>query len=190
MQIVPITDRLFEISDIFSNDIIEKVLAKDWLSAPWKNQNIQTPSDRLRRSLSIDEDPLLIEVNNIIAELQPTIEDSLGIKFDFSIHCNNTNWWVDQPGFTVGTHTDGELSAAMQLYWISPNDRLGTFFTEFKNQKPYKQFLPRTNTGYIMLNGPNADGSQPLLWHGMLNPVPVGTFRVSSYTTFSPYTDK
>ena len=188
MNITPVTDRLFQVTDLLPQTLVNKLLAKDWKTANWHKQEGQF--DWLRRALITDEDPVLVEVNEYIATLQPVISDVCGVKFQYPINRGNTVWWVDEPGFTVGTHTDGELRSTMQIYWVSPTEKLGTFFSEFKDCKPYKKFIPTPNTGYIMLNGPRPDGSQPLLWHGMLDPVPAGTFRVSSYTTFGPYTDK
>lgn len=190
MQITPVTDRLFQVADLLPQELVNRILAKDWLAADHQKQKMQL--DWLRRALTIDADPVLIEANDYIASLQPQIAELCNIKFERVINRGNTVWWLDEPDFTVGMHTDGELRSTMQIYWVSPSDKLGTIFTEVGDWKtePYKQFVPEVNTGYIMLNGPNPDGSQPLIWHGMLTPVPAGTFRVSSYTTFGPYTDK
>jgi len=189
MNITPITNRLFQITDLFPPELVAQILAKDWLAATWQKQEMQL--DWLRRALTTDADPVLIQASERIALLQPQIEELCGVKFERPINRYNTVWWLDEPGFTVGMHTDGELPSTMQIYWVSPTDKLGTIFSDFVDPKNlYKRFIPEVNTGYIMLNGPNPDGSQPLLWHGMINPVPRNTFRVSSYTTFGPYTDK
>jgi hypothetical protein len=189
MQITPVTDRVFQVADLLPQHLVDQILAKDWLAAPWQKQDMQL--DWLRRALTTDADPMLIEASDYITSLQPQIAELCNIKFDFTSNRGNTVWWLDEPNFTVGIHSDGELPSTMQIYWISPNDKLGTIFTNARSpHDPYKTFVPEVNTGYIMLNGPNPDGSQPLLWHGMLNPVPAGTFRVSSYTTFGTYTDK
>ena len=189
MKITPVTDRLFQVTELLPQGLVDRLLAKDWLAAPWQKQEMQL--DWLRRALTTDSDPLLVEANEYIVLLQPQIEELCNVKFDYRVNRGNTVWWIDEPDFTVGIHTDGELRSTMQIYWVSPTDKLGTIFSDFIDPiDPYKKFVPEANTGYLMLNGPNPDGSQPLLWHGMLNPVPAGTFRVSSYTTFGPYTDK
>ena len=189
MQITPVTDRLFQVVDLLPQELVNRILAKDWLAADWQKQDMQL--DWLRRALTTDADPALVEASDYITSLQTQIADLCNIKFDLPINRGNTVWWLDEPNFTVGMHTDGELRSTMQIYWVSPSDKLGTIFTNARDpHDPYKRFVPEVNTGYIMLNGPNPDGSQPLLWHGMLTPVPAGTFRVSSYTTFGPYTDK
>jgi hypothetical protein len=190
MQITPVTGRLFQVTDLLPQELVDRLLSKDWLSAPWQKQEMQ--SHWLRRAITTDADPVLIEASNHITSLQPQIAELCNIKFNYPIIKEDTVWWLDEPKFTVGMHTDGELPSAMQVYWSCPTDKLGTAFTEFGNRKcnPYKKFVSAPNTGYIMLNCPNPDGSQPLLWHSMLCPVPPGTFRVSSYTAFGAYTDK
>jgi hypothetical protein len=189
MQITPITDRLFQVENLLPQQLVDQLLAKDWMAAAWQKQDMQL--DWLRRALTTEADPVLMEASDYIATLKPQIEELCRVNFGRRTNRGNTVWWIDEPNFTVGMHTDGELRSTMQIYWVSPADNLGTIFSDFKDPvDPYKKFVPAVNTGYIMLNGPNPDGSQPLLWHGMLNPVPAGTFRVSSYTTFGPYTDK
>jgi hypothetical protein len=73
----------------------------------------------------------------------------------------------------------------MQLYWTVPGPDWGTGFYRYKDPDSLLyQFESRPNSGYIMLNHLNPDGSQPLLWHAMLNPVPAGHIRVTSYWQF------
>ena len=85
----------------------------------------------------------------------------------------------------MALHTDGHVPTAMQLYWTVPGTEFGTGFYHYKNLDAILyQFDSRPNSGYIMLNHLNPDGSQPLLWHAMLNPVPANTVRVSSYWRF------
>jgi hypothetical protein len=188
MKIITITDRLFQVEELFPQELVDKLLNRDWLSSPYQTK--ESGSDLFRRSLLLDT--TLIEANTAIIELQPQIEDLCRVTFKIPAQVVSTQWWVDEPGFTVGLHTDGELPSTMQMYWVSPTIFLGTMFSHSSNyhESPYKTFIPIVNTGYIMLNGKNQDDSQPKLWHGMINPVPPGTFRVSSYTSFGQYTDK
>jgi hypothetical protein len=73
----------------------------------------------------------------------------------------------------------------MQVYWTVPSPDYGTGFYRYKTlDSVLYQFQSRPNSGYIMLNHLESDGSQPLQWHGMFNPVPEGTIRVSSYWSF------
>jgi hypothetical protein len=190
MQLIPIddTNRVFHVVGVLPQDLVDKLLVLDWNNLNWNLQNQQEMW--ARRSLCREEYPVLEEASNHLVKLQPVLEQQLGIKFDFDINVGNTNWWVDQPGFSVPIHTDGELPVSLQLFWVGqPN--LATSFHNFGLANNYRakfEFVP--NTGYLMLNGPNADGSQPLNWHGMLNKVPNGTYRVTSYTVFPNYSHK
>ena len=47
------------------------------------------------------------------------------------------------------------------------------------------EFAP--NNGYIMINQPDSSGTQPLLWHAMMNPVPQNDYRVTSYTMINVF---
>ena len=79
----------------------------------------------------------------------------------------------------------------MQIFWVAPGKQYATQFYKSKNANdPITQLEFVPNTGYLMLNMLNEDGSQPLNWHGMLNKVPADTFRVTSYTTFGTYENK
>jgi len=191
MKITPLDDanRLFAISEIFSEELVAELLALDWPNLPWHDSEGQEMW--LRRSIITDFEPAIIKANAVIAELHSYIEHVCQVEFKYSTNQGSTVWWYDEPGFDVPIHTDGELPATMQIFWTAPSTTLGTCFYNTKRQHDLKKafdFVP--NTGYIMLNGPNPDGSQPLQWHGMLNKVPPGTFRLTSYTTFGPYTGK
>ena len=79
----------------------------------------------------------------------------------------------------------GHLPAVMQLYWHQPGSEYGTGFYRYHTESSLiHQFTSDPNTGYIMLNHLDPDGNQPLQWHAMLNPVPDGTYRLSSYWHF------
>ena len=81
MNITPVTDRLFQVTDLLPQTLVNKLLAKDWKTANWHKQEGQF--DWLRRALITDEDPVLVEVNEYIATLQPVISDVCGIKFQY-----------------------------------------------------------------------------------------------------------
>jgi hypothetical protein len=190
MQLIPIddTNRIFHVVDIFPQELVDRLLALDWNNMNWNKQDAQEMWSR--RSLNRDEYPVLREASDYIAKLQSVIAEQLGLVFEWDTNIGNTNWWVDQPGFWVPVHTDGELPMSLQLFWVGqPN--LATSFHNFGQENNYRaQFEFKPNTGYMMLNGPNTDGSQPLNWHAMLNPVPDSTFRVTSYTVFPKYSHK
>lgn len=191
MKFTPIDEakRLWAIRDIFPEDLVAELLALDWTNLPWHDSEGQEMW--LRRSVITGFEPAIIRANQIIAQLHTQIEKECGVDFMYSTNQGSTVWWYDEPGFDVPLHTDGELPATMQIFWVAPSTKFGTCFYNTKRVADLKKefdFVP--NTGYIMLNGKNEDGSQPLQWHGMLNKVPPGTFRLTSYTTFGPYTGK
>ena len=78
---------------------------------------------------------------------------------------------------------------------ISPNENLGTSFYNTVNrddltmigwmskieQSLLVKFKSIPNTGYVMLNYPETDGTTPLLWHNMNVPVPENSIRLSCY---------
>lgn len=190
MQIRPVddTNRLFHITDILPQHLVDQLLELDWNNMNWDLQNTQEMW--ARKNIKRDEYPVLKEASEYIAQLQHLISKQLDIEFEWDINAGNTNWWVDQPGFWVPIHTDGELPMSMQIFWIGQPDAATSFHTSAKEKDYRAKFEFKPNTGYMMLNGLNPDGSQPLNWHGMLNRVPKDTYRVTSYTVFPKYSHK
>ena len=142
-----------------------------------------------RRHINADQHPVLQEVSNCIWQCIEEIEQLCGVVF--ANKYPPTVWWYDEPGFDVTMHTDGHLPSTMQLFWIAPSKEFATQFYEFKNLNScisQLEFIP--NSGYLMLNMLDENGSQPLQWHAMLNKVPKNMFRVTSYTTFGTYENK
>lgn len=178
------TQRLFLVEDIFEKSVVDKILNLDWPNLEWKRGNAQEKWPR--RQIDCTVDPVLQHAVNNIWDLVEEMGNLCNVKF------NNphppTWWWYDEPGFDVNIHTDGHLPSTMQLFWVAPDESYATTFYKSKNKNDaFTNFKFIPNTGYIMLNMPNKDGSQPLQWHGMLNTVPKNAFRVTSYTTFGPY---
>jgi hypothetical protein len=184
MKFETIDSRLFAITNALPEELTTPLDNLDWLSIPWIRQEGQ--QDWLRRRLDCADTPLA-NINEYIANNLQSIGDAVGVKFAYA----DTYWWIDEPGFTVGIHTDGHLPSSMQLFWIMPTEQHGTVFYNSKDPSDVKKaFSGVTNTGYLMLNGQDPDGFQPLQWHGMLTPVPDNTIRVCSYTIFGPYENK
>lgn len=178
------TNRIFHISNIVPTALLEKINCIDWESVAWTRQPYQ---ETWPRRLLDSAHPVVEEANAFINNMIAQIGDACGVALKYA----STGWWLDEPGFTVSIHTDGHLPAAMQLFWVMPTEGHATVFYNSKLSTDVR-FAPKSipNTGYIMLNMPNTDGSQPLQWHGMLNPVPAGTVRLCSYTTFGTYKNK
>lgn len=174
--------RLFHIREILCSTALKRLTSLDWSSIVWERPPQQ--ESWKRRSLT-DKHSVLADVNMQLRDLSGEIGERCGVEFSYP----STAWWLDEPGFTVDLHTDGHLPAAMQLCWLAPDAHYGTaFYTDPRTLRHQFESVP--NTGYIMLNQPNIDGSQPLQWHSMTNSVPSNTLRITSYTTFGAYNNK
>lgn len=189
MNIIPLNkeNRIFHLTDIFPEDLLDTVLALDWTNLQWKRGNAQ--EHWTRRQIDSNSNPVLQNIVNYIWDNLTEIGNLCNVRF--TNPTPDTWWWYDEPGFDVGIHTDGHLPATMQIFWTAPDESYATTFYNSKNSNDPAinlKFIP--NTGYIMLNMPNEDGSQPLQWHGMLNKVPEKAFRLTSYTVFGPYENK
>ena len=170
------TRRIWSVENLLDQYQVQEILNLDWISLPWR----KAEPDWVRRIVD-PELPEIKRLSNFISSRLPEINNGLGTNFS---HCGGA-WWVDEPGFTISVHTDGHLPYTMQLSWLAPDENYGTGFYWSRGLKYLRhQFKSIPNTGYVMINDLNVDGSQPLLWHGMLNPVPLGFIRVSSYWYF------
>jgi hypothetical protein len=175
---VGFASRLWQVTDLLTAEQTQEIINIDWLSL--KTMQVPQQQSWAREQVLWDE-PEIQSVCRYISSQLPVINQALGTAF---AECNG-NFWIDFPGFRCDMHTDGHLANSMQLYWIVPGPEYGTGFYNFKNADTLMyQFESRPNSGYLMLNHPNDNESQPLLWHAMLNPVPEGTIRVSSYWQF------
>ena len=180
-KFAPVDDRgrIWQVEDLLPPDQLQELLTADWQNLAWSPGGGQ--ESWLRRQVNWN-DPHAQKLGRYITVQLPIINSAL--RTDFK-QCSG-HFWIDQPGFTVGLHTDGHVPNAMQLYWTVSGPEYGTGFYRYKNKNSLLyQFKSISNTGYIMLNQLDQDGSQPLLWHAMLNPVPEGTIRVSSYWQFN-----
>lgn len=189
MDIVSIdaSNRIFQVTNLLPQTLANDVLSLDWPTLTWRRPEQQ--ENWSRRNIDAGQHPVLEKVSEFIWQQLDAIERACNVGFVGRYP--STTWWYDEPGFDVNIHTDGHLPATMQIFWIAPGKQFATQFYKSKNPTDViseLEFVP--NTGYIMLNMPNKDGSQPLQWHGMLNKVPENTFRVSSYTTFGAYENK
>jgi hypothetical protein len=183
MQLVPIDhiNNLFQVSNAVSSDLEKKIVSTEWTRLQFVKQPGQ---ETWSRRLIINDQLEWInqwdqEMHNSWQKLQEIIKVELYPYVE-------TAFWLDEPGFACGIHTDGDLPGSLQLNWIGDKN-LATEFYHTKNfyDKRFSQpFIP--NTGYAMVNMPGKDGSRYLQWHGMLNPVPQSTVRVTSYVWLLP----
>lgn len=172
------THRLWQVTDFLPPTQAADVLATDWLNMPWRRGYMQEHWHR--RAIDIDH-PIIQRLNSYVHDQIPRLNQQFGTNYVRGLGL----WWLDEPGFTVDIHTDGHLNNSLQLSWIAPDDSYGTrFYSDKAGKQLIYQALGRANTGYIMLNHLNEDGSQPLHWHGMPKPVPENTFRLCNYWQF------
>jgi hypothetical protein len=180
MQITAVDDEnnLFWVRDIMPADLVDQILRTPWQNLAWTRQPGQDSWPR--RRITDTELPWIDQWNLCCEQLWPEIANALGKNLQ---GYHDTAWWLDQPGFTCGLHTDGEMPGAMQLTWIGDLPTLGTAFYNYKTTESLRhQFPMQANSGYIMINQPDSQGFRRLQWHGMLTPVPANTFRLTSYT--------
>jgi hypothetical protein len=171
--------RLWQVSDLLPKAQAEEILSTDWSCLATGPSGGQ---ETWRRRQVAWDDAHALQYGGYINRCLPAINQALGTEFTRT----SGHFWIDLPGFAVAMHTDGHVTTAMQLYWTVPGPEWGTGFYYFKNPNTLLyRFASVPNSGYIMLNHTDPDGSQPLLWHAMLNPVPEGHIRVSSYWYFS-----
>lgn len=170
------TGRIYQVNNLLTAEEVSDVMSTDWLALPWKRGELQ---ERWPRRWLTE----CLHVSRITQYINDKLDliNRLTCKNFYNI---NTHWWIDEPGFTVAIHTDGHLPYTMQLYWDVPSDNFGTVFYYYKNVRSIRyKVLSETNHGYLMDN--HSDNNYQLLhWHAMLNKVPEGKIRVSSYSIF------
>lgn len=170
---------LFLVQDILEPDLVQQILATDWLALPWTRGYLQETWKR--RKIVSKNIPWFNEWTKTINQAWQEITIMLGDRGWGYPTYPDSNFWLDEPGFDCNIHVDGGLIGAMQLYWIGDIDT-GTCFYNTKRLEDvrYKfDFLP--NQGYLTVNKPTAENFSPLQWHAVPVAVRENTFRVSSY---------
>jgi hypothetical protein len=180
MQITPVDqdNNLFEIVDLVPQSLVDQITQTPWMSLQYK---LEEGNRNLRRRVLNNQLSWINEWHNCVAQVWDIIKKETGSNY---LNYSDTGFWIDMPTYTCPIHTDGELPGAIQMYWVGSNLDIGTTWYQYRDH-PDKirhafKFVP--NTGYIMINTPEANGYRKLQWHGMLNPVPDNSFRVSSYS--------
>ena len=196
MQLFPVDDRkrIYQVTDVVDQHIIDWVNQVDWLNI--KTDTFVGPNGELFPRATLDKnDPNVVKLRNILFTKIDDINNILGTTYKLT----GISFWIDSPGFNMAVHTDEGVenigaTATMQLYLHAPDESYGTEFFKYdstklsapiKNQETIFKFKSIPNTGYMMLNHLNEDGSKPMIWHGMLNKVPQGSYRLSAYWYFN-----
>jgi len=180
MIIEPVCHKLFQVTDILPESACEEIKNLNWLNLPAESPPLQELM--IRKRIKDEEIPTLVKINQLLEKHGKEIGKLLNLKFNHI----RTLWWLDLPGFTSGIHIDSTGCPALQAYWIGPSSEYGTHFYTTGDYIPKPanlikgfDFIP--NTGYL---NDLAGSDSEKIYHGMLNPVPENTFRISSYTQF------
>lgn len=169
-------NNLFRVENVISDQLSQQVLATDWLSLPWTRQ--QGQENWARRRIVDNAIPWVSQWHRELSQAWPEIQRQLGVKL---APYYGTAFWLDEQDFTCSMHTDGELPGSLHMTWTGP----GTTFYWYRDPASVRYQTPsQPNSGYIMINQPDATGYRKLLWHAMLTP--VENFRVTSYTWITP----
>ena len=175
MIITPIDHHknLFYIENAFSQEIVEQLKSEDPFSYPYRKEEMQDiwPRRRLEPTTSSVYNKLTEQLNNCV--------DQISTAIGYPVFVTDTGIWLDEPGFSMGKHLDNDaVVMSMQIYLNDNPAQLGTTFYNkdgtVRHQLPYK-----FNCGYMMINGPEQ-------YHGMTNPVPENSYRISSYSWIRP----
>ena len=193
MQIHPVdqSDSLYGISQVFDVQLLEELHKKDLYSYDWEQEIMQSLLARRR---------LRYADNDILAQLDHSINSKENIQqlsdiFNKQFYRVISNFWLDEPGYTIGNHPDNPAVREVIQVFLWPNTvDLGTTFyhniagedeldengsftnpseENIHNLKVLKQFPYVVNTGYVMKNVYQI--------HGMTVPVPAETVRFSLY---------
>lgn len=177
---------LYSAIDCFPADLITHIVNTDWLSLPYERLDIGFKLRRLIESQNLPFADLI--TRPLIQEILELIQAQCNITFS-NDHFFNINWWVDEPGFKPQMHSDGNLPAALQIYFLPVDNLLlgTTFFNSKRTNDILYRFLSKTNTGYIMLNSHLCNGVKKILWHDMEHSVPENTYRVCCYIPLGNY---
>ena len=164
---------LFRVDGIYPQELLAEFAAIDHLQTDWRKEDWQAKYPR--RRLIYTPDSIYAQLENCVRAHLPLISKNIGLD----ITACDTGFWLDLPGFSMTSHLDNlGVSSSMQIYLNVNDSVLGTVFYNpdgsIRYQSPYTE-----NTGYIMINGPQQ-------MHGMNNPVPTNSYRISSYTWFYP----
>jgi hypothetical protein len=187
MIITPVDSQLdlFIIDDVLPSSLLHDITQLDLWSCSWEEQPMQSGWNR--RKLVTDNQLLFIEVDQHYNNALDTIAQATGIVFEHK-HCWSS-FWLDYENYVCNIHEDGAERGytplmAMQVYLTESQDNLGTVWYHDAEGKHIRYACPyKQNTGYLMLNHAGQ-------YHGMLNKVPSGHLRLSSYTYFGQFNHK
>ncbi len=172
--------RLWAISDIWPQDLVNEIMAIDWLKEP----DVKSPGDMKQRDTITPQHQCINSVDEYMRSHIPKINQITNSNFS---GCSSGRWNMCRPGYVSHIHHDGELLNTMLIYWHAPDTSYGTtFYNSNSKSDIFHQFESVAGTGYFMLNHVDSTGHRPLQYHGMLNRVPAKCWRLITLWDFYP----
>ena len=172
---------LFLIQNVLSESLVQHVVNTSWMDLEYTAQPAQERWPR--RLIKKHQLPWLDQWVDEFQNLWPHLETGLGVRLE---PYRDTAFWVDEPGFTCDIHTDGEMPGSLHLNWIGSENLATSFYhSKLPEHLRFRQNF-KANCGYVMINQSDRVGYRHLQWHGMLEPVPPNSYRLTSYTWLVP----
>jgi len=160
---------LILIDDVFTNQIIEKLLKFCVTNDAWEKVPGQKYKDR--GTISWCYDSIVEETHTILEGVTPEIVRLIQRDLVFT----GVNLWKDTEGYTVERHTDNTvIQVSLQVYI----QNLPTLSTIFEHDGNLVHTNPSTNSGYI------SDNSMSIP-HWLSNAIPAKFTRYSLHAIWS-----
>jgi hypothetical protein len=187
MNIIPVANNLYRVTDVFPQEIIEFCKIANWDSYEWESQLKQ--EELPRKLLKLQSCPTLQKLKLLSLQITKELQEKLNWQFE---HTDRTiiSLWRDTHGYASPIHRDFDphevnqngyfnIPISMQVYLSESVNDLGTKFYYDREKTQPKYFFPyKMNTGYLQVN----DWDQ---WHEMIGDIGNNENRISCHFIFS-----
>jgi hypothetical protein len=180
LKLTPVngSNRLWAISDIWHQELVNQVMAIDWLDEP----AVKSPGDMACRAVLNPQHQCIKSLDEIMLKHLPEINRITHSNF---ATCYSM-WTMCETGYISPIHHDGELPNNMLIFWHAPDRSYGTtFYNSDSSNDIAHQFESVAGTGYLMLNHADDTGNRPVQYHGMIKRIPANCWRLISAWQFS-----
>lgn len=151
----------YQLTNIFTDDMLGKINAEFDLTTEWGNTALQLTADR--REIPWKSDSVVEEVRMVLEE----VSNSVSQVFERPVKLRTSTFWQDGETYTILPHTDAihtnykKIDVSMQIYVGESAITSGTEFY-VDNRIFYKcPWVP--NTGYALSTSDTS-------FHGMMSP--------------------